>query len=224
MLRGRLAAALAAGILLAASPAAYELRAEEAAASTTEEDVDPALKEILAKEKEARKACKIDICSILRHKKPEGPDIGCHVIKTWPKKDISKIIEKARVSWPWGNTICETEVKLKRAMLVAAMTEASYEAALDEHTVACEIDRGAEGEKYKLKLAMTPKITFENGKAVKAVINWGALEAPAVAKGVLWPATALDNQLNVLSGQVVDAVNKFTGDKCDEVKAELKAE
>ncbi len=220
-----MAAVLACGLAIASGVPASPTQAEEAAATTVPvSEEDKALAGILLEEKESRKACKIDICSILRHKKLEGPDIGCHVIKTWPKKDISELIKKARVEWPWGNTYCVTDVKLKRAVLVAAMTEPKYEASLDEHIVTCEIDRGAGNEKYKFKLSMAPKITFEQGKAVSAVINWGTLDAPAVAKGVLWPATALDNQLNVLSGQVVDAVNKFAGSKCDEVKDALKAE
>ena len=201
--------------VLATSPS----RAEEAA--STEELADPALVELLAKEKDARKACKIEICSILIGKKPAGADVGCRIVKTWPKADITKLMKRTKVEWPWGNTTCNIDVKLKRTTLVSARTEPKYEAAFDEHELACDIARDGE-EPYSFKIAMTPNLTFENGKATEGYVTWGALEAPSVAKSVLWPATAMDNKVNVLGGEVVKVVNELIDNKCNEVKAELK--
>ena len=201
--------------VLATSPS----RAEEA--TSTAEPADPALTELLAKEKDARKACKIEICSILIGKQPAGADVGCRIVKTWPKADITKLIKRTHVEWPWGNTTCNIDVKLKRSMLVAARTEPKYEAAFDEHQLACDIARDGE-EPYSFKIAMTPNLTFENGKATEGYVTWGALEAPSVAKSVLWPATAMDNKVNVLGGEVVKVVNELIDNKCNEVKAELK--
>ncbi|MEZ5922979.1 MAG: hypothetical protein R3D57_01195 [Hyphomicrobiaceae bacterium] len=196
--------------------------AEEAATASEEETVsDPALVALLAKEKEARKACKIDICSIMLGKAADGPDVSCPIVKTWPKDDITKLMKRTKVKWPWGNTTCHMDVVLKRSMLVSAMTEAKYEAVFDEHQLVCDIAREGE-DNYSFKIAMTPSITFENGKATEAYVTWGALEAPSVAKSVLWPATALDNQINVLGSEVVEAVNTFVEKKCLEVKDELK--
>ena len=181
---------------------------------------DKALDELLAKEKEARKACKVEICSILRSKKKEGPDVACHVIQTWPKQAMNAIFEKGHVSWPWGHAHCNADVKLKRADLVSAMTEAKYEATFDPHTVTCDIERGAGEEKYVFKVTMTPKVTFEGGKAVKADLQWGEVDAPLLAKGIIWPATKLDNQIGMFSGQFIEMVNRFIDKKCDEVKAD----
>ena len=197
------------------------VRAAEATATTEATVADPALAELLAKEKEARKACKIEICSIMLGKKAEGPDVGCPIVKTWPKDDITKLMSRTKVKWPWGNTTCKLDVKLKRAMLVSAMTEPKFEAVFEEHDLVCDVLREGE-EKYTFKIAMTPSITFENGKATKAYVTWGALEAPSVAKSVLWPATALDNKLNVLGSEVVGAINGFVEKKCSEVEDELK--
>lgn len=185
---------------------------------------DPALDALLKAEKEARKACKIEICSLLHTTKAEGADVACHVVKTWPKDDVSELIKSTKMSWPWGHAKCEVDVKAKRAVLVAARNEEKYEVELDEHTVACSVDRGAEAEPLVFKIALKPKITFAAGKATKAVLNWGTLEAPSLAKGVLWPATALDNQMNVLESKVVDAVNEFVDTKCLEVKDAWKDE
>ncbi|MEZ5773849.1 MAG: hypothetical protein R3D33_03855 [Hyphomicrobiaceae bacterium] len=217
------AVALALLLLSPAVPDMATVAQAEEAASTDESGVDPALAALLASEKASRKACKIEICSILRAKKAEGPDVSCKVVKTMPKKDMDEIIAKAHASWPFGHAHCEADITLKRDMLVKAMTEASYVAEFDSHQVTCTIDREG-GDPYVFKVSLSPKVTFENGKAVKAEARWGDLEAPAVAKGVLWPATGLDNQLNILGEKLVETVNGFVTNKCDEVKDELVVE
>ena len=185
--------------------------------------LDPELEQILAEEKANRRDCKIKICDILRNKSPEGDDIACSVTKTWPKPDLDKIMSKGRVSWPWGHTRCEADINVKRATLIAAMSEKNYEAKFDEHKVDCEIERKKEGETYAFKISVKPTVTFEDGKAKKVVLNWGDLEAPTIAKGVIWPATGLDNKLNIFGGEVVDMINSFATTKCDEVKENLSS-
>ena len=214
------AAILAAALFLTAGTAIAE-----DAAKPVDPDAktgDPAMDALLAKEKEARKSCKIDICSILRGKKAEGADPSCHVVQTWPKPALDAMLAKTHVSWPYSTVHCQTDIKLKRATLVAAMTQAKYEAAFDSHTLDCEIERGAGIDKYTFKVAMAPKVTFENGKATAAQLQWGDIEAPLVAKAVIYPITGLDNQTGVLSGQFISMVNRFVDAKCDEVKADLK--
>lgn len=198
-----------------------------AEASTTASDAstaDPAMDAVLAQEKESRKACKVEICSILRSKKAEGPDVACHVVQTWPKQALDRIMGKASVSWPLGHAHCKSDLKLKRSMLVAAMSEPTYVAEMERQEVSCDIERDGGEAPYQFKIAMQPKITFENGKATAAAIQWGDIEAPALAKGVIWPVTKLDNSLGVLSGQVVEMVNQFLEKKCDEVKGQISTQ
>ena len=183
---------------------------------------DPVMDALLAKEKEDRKACKIDICSILRGKKAAGADPSCHVVQTWPKQALDEMLTKGHVSWPYSNVKCQTDIKLKRATLISAMTEAKYEAAFDSHTLNCEIERGPGIDKYTFKVALSPKVTFEGGKATSANLQWGDIEAPLVAKAVIYPITGLDNSTGRLSGQFVSMVNQFIDKKCDEVKGDLK--
>ena len=216
-----LAALFAAGLLAATHCA----QAEDATATVDPEAAtgDKAMDELLAKEKEARKACKTDICSILRNHKAEGPDIGCHVVQTWPKQALDKMLARTHVSWPFSHVHCQTDVSLKRAILVDAMTKPSYEATFDPHTLNCDIEHGENGsEKYSFKVSLAPKVTFENGKATKAELHWGDVEAPMLAKGVIWPITGLDNKTGMLSGQFIAMVNQFIEKKCDEVKDGLK--
>jgi len=114
---------------------------------------------------------------------------------------------------------CTADIKLKRADLVKALTEPKHETVLDKHSVRCEVDRDKEAA-AEIKFDFSPKVTFENGKATKASLNWGTIEAPTLVKGAMWTATATDNTFNVLQGSVVEDINDFIGPKCDEVKGD----
>ena len=171
------------------------------------------------KEREMRKDCKVRICAAFHNRNPQGGDITCNVLKTWRKEQLSKMIEKAKVSWPWGNVKCVADLKLKRIDLIKAMTEERHEAALDTHQVACEVAREGQ-DPAEIKFDFTPKVTFEKGKAVKAALMWGKVEAPTLVKGAMWTATATDNTFNVLQGTIVDDINDFITTKCLEVKDE----
>ena len=170
------------------------------------------------KEREVRRACAVALCSTLHNRKPDTGDVSCSVRKTWRKEHITKVLAKGKLSWPWGDARCSTDLKFDRATLVKAMSEKNYDAQFPEHQVSCELDR--EAEKYQVKLNIQPKVTFADGKAVKAVMNWGKIEAPVLAKSALWSATAADNTFGVLQSTVVEDINDFIQNKCEDVKAE----
>jgi hypothetical protein len=172
------------------------------------------------KERELRKSCKVALCSAFLLKKADGPDVACGVLKTWRKEQLTKMVSKGGVTWPWGNARCTADLKFKRADLIKATSQPDYELSVDKHNISCELDR--EPEKYEIKMEIAPKVTFKDGKAVKAQMNWGKVDAPLLAKSVLWSATAADNTFGALQGTVVEDINDFIGVKCLEVKDELK--
>ena len=169
-------------------------------------------------EKELRKACKVSLCSAFHVKKPETGDVSCSVLKTWRKEQLDKMMSRGKLSWPWGNARCTTDLKFKRATLIKAMAGPEVVADFDKHQITCEFDR--DKDKYTVKVDMQPKVTFKDGKAVKATLNWGKIDAPMLAKSALWSATAADNTFGVLQNTVVDDINDFIGPKCLEVKDE----
>lgn len=201
----------AAFLAVQAVPAA----AQDAQVPPSKEEVELTPEEIA--ERESRKACKVAICDAFHNRKP-GNDISCHVVKSWRKEHLQKIVSKAKVSWPWGRVRCSTDIKLRREALIKAMTEPKHEVVLDTHKVTCEVER--EEGNAELKFAFAPKVLFENGKAVKASLNWGEIDGPTIVKGALWTATATDNTFNVLDGMVVEDINNFISNKCMEVKDE----
>jgi hypothetical protein len=170
-------------------------------------------------ERDSRKDCKIAICGVLHNRQPAGGDISCNIVKSWRKEQLTKLTQKAKVSWPWGAVRCNVNLKLHRDALIKAMSEGRYEMALDKHEATCEVERAPEPS-ASVKFEFSPRVSFENGKAVKASLNWGKVEAPTLVKGAMWTATATDNSLNVLQSTVVEDVNDFVDAKCTEVKDE----
>lgn len=168
-------------------------------------------------ERDARKSCKVAICKGFRKPEAVSSDISCSVLKSWRKAQLDKMVSKAKVSWPWGAVSCTADIKLGREMLAKAMSEPKYEMTLETHNVACTIANEGK-EPSKISIAFAPKVTFENGKATKAKINWGKLEAPTLVKGVMWTATGTDNTFNVLESTLIKDINDFVSTKCDEVK------
>lgn len=202
-----LAPALATGVLAQGAPA------KPAEVALTPEEI---------KEKELRKACKIDLCSAFHARKPvEGP-VSCGVLKTWRKEQLAKTVSKAGVSWPWGNARCTANLRFNKADLAKAVSAPEFELKLEPHEIQCQLER--EKDNYEIKMQISPKVQFKQGKAVKAQMNWGKIEAPTLAKTVLWSATAADNTFGALESTVVEDINDFIGTKCLEVKDEWKAD
>jgi hypothetical protein len=169
-------------------------------------------------ERDGRKACKVAICDAFHNRKP-GADIACAITKSMRKEQLTKIVSKAKVSWPWGRVVCKTDVKASRDMLIKAMTEAKAEAQFEMHKITCTVERDKESPS-EITAELSPKITFENGKATKASLQWGKVEGPTVIKGAMWTATAADNTIGVLQSMIVEDVNDFVDKKCEEVKAD----
>ncbi len=206
-----LALGLIAVAMVPASVPAQEAKTDPAAAPPeTEEE---------KKEKEGRRKCAADICSTLHNKKPSEGQVSCDIRKTWRKEALTKVLQRGKVSWPWGDTRCASDLKLDRATLIKAMSEPQFEVQLDTYAVRCTIESGGEkAEKYEVTTELRPKVTFKDGKAVKASLNWGKLEAPTLAKSALWSITAADNTFGLLQSIAVEDINEFITTKCMEVK------
>lgn len=173
-------------------------------------------------EKEARKACKVDICTAFRNPSAGGHDISCDVLKSWRKEQLVKMVSRLKVTWPYGPVRCTSALKIKHGDLAKAVTEPKYSTTLDKHSVSCTVER-PDDKPTEIKFEFSPKVDFANGKAVAAKMNWGKIEAPALIKGAMWTATAADNTVNLLSSYLVTDINDFIEKKCDEVKDEWAA-
>ena len=202
------ALSLAGGI--ATSPAAAQVLTGKDDVLTPEEKA----------ERESRKACKVQICSAL-HNRKAGDDVACNITKSWRKEQLDKIVGKGGISWPWGKVVCQAPIKLKRDMLIKALAGPKVEAEIGQQSFVCTVEgKEASEPKSEIKADFSPKVTFEGGKATKAFLNWGKIDAPTLVKGAMWTATATDNTFNVLQSMIVDDINHFASAGCDEVKDE----
>ncbi len=117
-------------------------------------------------EKEARKACKIEICDVLATKDPAGSDISCDIVKTWREAAIAKMLG-GKFDWPWGKAVCQSKLVVKREVLAKAMSEASYEVVMPSAEALLHAStRRRTGKPYVVDVSIAPKVAFENGKAV----------------------------------------------------------
>jgi hypothetical protein len=222
-MRHRVSLLATAIVLLGSSPTVFAAEEGPAPAQTapeaaTKRELTP---EELA-EKEARKACKMKICDIIATRDPNGDDVSCDIVKTWREEDIAKMLG-GKISWPWGKAVCQSKLELPRAPLAKAMSEASYEIVMPPQKVRCTLAQKTEGEPYAIEITMAPKVTFKDGKASEATINWGEASAPMFIYPLIYAGTGLDNSANVLGPEVVRMVNEFATKKCAEVKAEAPA-
>ena len=211
--------ALLLGLAILAGPSglsmAQQARPAPLSSGASESDAE-------AKERQARHQCALALCATLHNHKPDTGDVTCSVQKTWRKEVLIKILQRGKVAWPWGYARCMGEVALDRATLVKSMTLPQFEAQFQRHDIRCELE--GETATYEVKLQIQPKVTFKQGKAVKASLNWGKIEAPKLAKTALWSATAADNSLGVLQGIVVDDINEFIHTRCMESKEEWQGQ
>ena len=206
-----LALGLAAVLLLPAISPAQDGKTGTTLAPETEQE---------KKEREGRRTCAIALCSTLHNRKPADGQVSCSVQKTWRKEAITKVLARGKVSWPWGDTHCSSDLKFDRALLVKAMQEPEFEVQFEAYDVRCQIEGAKDTEKYDVLAQIRPKVTFKQGKAVKASLNWGKLEAPTLAKTALWSMTAADNTFGLLQSTAVEDINEFINTKCMEVKEE----
>ncbi len=170
-------------------------------------------------EKEARKACKTNICDIVATRDPNGENVSCDIVKTWREEDIVKMLG-GKISWPWGKAVCQSKLELERKSLALAMSETAREIVMPAQKVRCTLAQKTEDDPYTVEVTFAPKVKFENGKATEARLNWGEATAPLFIYPLIYAGTGLDNQTNVLGPEVVRMVNEFTTRKCAELKVE----
>ena len=95
--------------------------------------------------------------------------------------------------------------------------------ALPAQKVSCTLAQKSEGEPYTISVSIAPKVTFENGKAVSARLNWGEANSPMLAYALIYAGTGFDNSTNVLGPEAGAHGEQFTGKKCKRVKVICRA-
>lgn len=163
-------------------------------------------------EKAQLEACEKNICTLLV-KREAGSNLQCGLQKTWASKKIKQGVEEKKVAtWSLGDLRCNVKLDASRTDMIDALTKPEYELKLAKHAVKCDVEREAEVLQVSVELA--PRIQFKDGKAVKAWLGVGEIQAPAVIKGAIWTAAKIEDTFGVVHGDLIKEINEFIYDKC----------
>ncbi len=165
-------------------------------------------------EKAALKTCEQNLCAVAVKKAGSG-DVKCDLLKTWSKADIAQSVEKKKLSWSFGDARCSVPLVVPGQSLADALTKPAHTLALPKHSAKCEVDSTKEGEKAaSVTVELTPAFEFKDGKAVKAKLNVGKIEAPTAVKGAIWTAATAEDYFGLFEGQMLTALNKLLLESC----------
>jgi hypothetical protein len=163
-------------------------------------------------EKDKLEACEKDLCSILVKRDAAGGDLKCALQKTWAGTKIKEGVEQKKLKWGFGDVRCWMDIVAKRQEMIDALTKPEYEYKFPAQTVRCDIER--EKEVMKVSVALAPKFQFKDGKATKAWLGIGTIEAPAVVKGAIWTAAQLEDTFGIVHSDLLREVNNFVHERC----------
>ena len=193
-----------------------------AEAAAQQPDIAPELLARMAREKEARRACKIETCAAFA-KPATGTPITCDVTQTITQQEILARIMGGSYVWGYGHVQCKVRVSLDRGLIVKAMTEAKGTITLPEHTLICDVDDKdyAKGKAFSAKVTVTPVVTFEERRAKSAALEAVKAEGSAIASAAVASLMAFDKASGVLSRAVVVEINKFLFERCKDEGIEM---
>lgn len=192
------------------------------AAFSQQADVAPELVARMAKEKEARRACKVEICSAFA-KPAAGAPITCEVTKTWMRQDITARVVGGSYVWHYGNMQCSVKLNLDRGAIAKAATEAKTSVSFPEHAFTCLVDNkdSAQGQAFSVSVKMTPVVTFENGQAKSVALEPVKTEGSAIASAAVTSMMAVDKASGFISRAAAAEINSFLFDHCKEEGIEI---
>ncbi|HEX5957652.1 MAG TPA: hypothetical protein VFY92_03220 [Hyphomicrobiaceae bacterium] len=167
-------------------------------------------------EKERLATCERNLCGILV-KKEAGDDLKCALQKTWAGKVIKEGVEQKKLKWGFGDVRCSLDLVAKRQDMIDALTKPEYEYKLPTQTVKCDVER--EKEVLKISVSMAPRFQFKDGKATKAWLGIGTIEAPTVVKGAIWTAAQLEDTFGIVHGDLIREINEFVHKRCPKTLA-----
>jgi hypothetical protein len=157
--------------------------------------------------------CAKDLCAILVTKNASGPDLACDLTKTWEKDEIQKGADSKNISWGLGSARCSAKIAIKRADIVAAVSQPVNTFKLSKQSIACEIGT----EKYQISAAMAPQLKFKDGATTEVALNVSDIQGATLIKGIVWTAATLEKTFGILQGDMVREVNRFIKRECPRI-------
>ena len=186
-----------------------------ATAQDAKPNVPPELAARMAAEKDARRACKIDICKAIAAPS-QGAPITCSVTKTWLKEEILNRVVGGSYVWGYGHMQCSLSLNLDRAELGKMTTEAAAKLSFPQHKLNCNVEDAdpAKGTAFSVNVALTPVVTTEKGEAKSVELQPVKTEGSTLASAAVTSLIAVDKVSGLVSRAAAGEINTFIYDKC----------
>jgi hypothetical protein len=196
------------------------------AASTLAQKADlaPEFVARMAKEKEARRACKVEICTAFA-KPGAGAPITCEATKTWPQSEITAKIVGGSYIWRYGHMQCSVKLSLDRGLIAKAATEAKTTVSFPEHAFVCNVDDKdpAKGQAFTVSVKITPVVAFEGGQAKSVQLEPVKTEGSTLASAAVTSIMTVDKASGFVSRSAAAEINSFLYERCKEDGVEIIA-
>jgi hypothetical protein len=183
--------------------------------SGAQAETSPELAARMAQEKDARRACKIEICKAFAAP-TEGAPITCNVTKTWLKSEITQKIVGGSYVWGYGHLQCTLGLSLDRAEIAKAMSPGAGKGSFAEHAATCNVDDAdpGKGTAFTVKVTLTPVVAFEKREAKTVVFEPIKTEGSGIAAAAVTSLLAIDKVSGSVSRAAAGEINAFLYEKC----------
>lgn len=165
--------------------------------------------------------CDQRLCGIVMGKNAAGGDLQCALTKTWARSTL-KEADHARVTWGFGDARCSVDIKISRALLIAAVTSSKpYKLWVPAHTATCVVEEN--GQARPLKATVAPKIVFKDGRAEKIWINLQHVEGTASIRDWMSAAAQLTDSVGIFHRAMLKSVNGYIYKHCPKYYPQTQA-
>lgn len=184
--------------------------------------VSPELAARMAKEKEDRKSCKLEICKAFAQP-TTGDPITCAVTKTWTKDEVLNRVVGGSYVWSYGSVQCTLKFNVDRASLGKALVEPKLAISFPPHTVTCNVEDAdaSKGKAFDVKVNFTPTFEFEKGEAKTTNLADVKAEGSGMASAAVSSAMAVDKLSGIVGKAVASELNDLIYAKCKDDGVEI---
>lgn len=177
--------------------------------------VSPELAARMAKEKEDRKSCKLEICNAFA-KPSMGDPITCAVTKTWTKDEVLNRVVGGSYVWSYGSVQCSLKFNVDRSLLGKAIGDPKVEISFPPHSVTCNVEDAdaSKGKAFDVKIAFTPTFDFEKGEAKTARLADVKTDGSGVASAAVSSVMAVDKISGIVGKAAASELNDLIYSKC----------
>ncbi|RTL69978.1 MAG: hypothetical protein EKK41_13260 [Hyphomicrobiales bacterium] len=175
----------------------------------------PELAARMAKEKEDRKSCKLEICNAFA-KPSTGDPITCAITKTWTKDEVLNRVVGGSYVWSYGAVQCSLKFNVDRSLLNKAIGEPKFEIAFPPHSVTCNVDDAdaAKGKAFDVKVSFAPTFEFEKGEAKMTKLADVKTDGSGMASAAVSSLMAVDKISGIVGKAAASELNDLIYSKC----------